>query len=37
MLNVNIVCLGRLKEDYLKDAINEYKKRSGIDCFLFQK
>ena len=27
MLNINIVCIGKIKEAYLKDAINEYSKR----------
>ena len=27
MLNINIVCVGKIKEDYLKDAISEYSKR----------
>lgn len=34
MLNVNIVCLGRLKEDYLKAACKEYEKRLGTMCKL---
>ena len=24
MLNINIICVGKLKEKYLKDALNEY-------------
>ena len=27
MLNINIICVGKLKETYLKDAVNEYSKR----------
>ena len=27
MLNINIVCVGKIKENYLKDAIAEYSKR----------
>lgn len=27
MIKINIYCVGSLKEQYLKDAINEYKKR----------
>ena len=27
MLNVNIVCVGTLKEQYLRDAVKEYSKR----------
>lgn len=34
MLNVNIICLGRLKEDYLRAACKEYKKRLGSMCRL---
>lgn len=26
-MNINIICVGKLKEKYLKDAIDEYKKR----------
>ena len=26
MLNINIVCVGKIKEKYLQDAINEYSK-----------
>lgn len=29
MLHINIVCLGKLKETYWRDAENEYKKRLG--------
>ena len=29
MLNVRILCVGTLKEDYLRDAVKEYSKRIG--------
>ena len=29
MLNISIICVGKIKEDYLKCAINEYSKRLG--------
>ncbi|MCI8353024.1 MAG: 23S rRNA (pseudouridine(1915)-N(3))-methyltransferase RlmH [Clostridia bacterium] len=34
MLNINIVCVGKIKEDYLKSAINEYSKRLSKYCNL---
>lgn len=34
MLSVNIICLGRLKEDYLRAACKEYEKRLGTMCKL---
>lgn len=34
MLNVSIVCIGKLKEKYLKDACQEYTKRLGAFCKL---
>ena len=34
MLNINIVCVGKIKEQYLKDAINEYSKRLAKYCNL---
>ena len=34
MLAVNIICLGRLKEDYLRMACKEYEKRLGTMCRL---
>ena len=34
MLNINIVCIGKIKETYLKDAINEYSKRLSKYCKL---
>ena len=32
MLNINIICVGKLKETYLKDAVNEYSKRLQKYC-----
>ena len=34
MQGVNIICLGRLKEIYLRDACKEYEKRLGGSCVL---
>ena len=34
MLNVNIICVGKLKEDYLRAACAEYQKRLGSFCRL---
>lgn len=34
MLNINIVCIGKIKENYLKEAINEYSKRLTKYCNL---
>ena len=34
MLHINIVCIGKVKEQYLKDAINEYSKRLSKYCDL---
>ena len=34
MLNINIVCVGKIKENYLKDAIFEYSKRLSKFCNL---
>lgn len=34
MLNINIICVGKLKETYLKDAIFEYSKRLSRYCKL---
>lgn len=31
-MEINVVCVGSLKEKYLKDAINEYRKRIGGFC-----
>lgn len=34
MIHINIICVGKLKEKYLKDAIDEYSKRLGKYCIL---
>ena len=34
MLNIQIICIGKLKETYLKDAISEYSKRLQKHCNL---
>ena len=34
MLNINIICVGKIKEKYLQDAINEYAKRLSKYCKL---
>ena len=34
MLNINIICVGKLKEKYLKDAVYEYSKRLSKYCEL---
>ena len=34
MLKINILCIGKIKENYLKDAINEYSKRLSKYCIL---
>ena len=34
MLNVNIICIGKLKESYLRDACAEYEKRLDAFCRL---
>ena len=34
MLNINIICVGKLKEDYLKQAIAEYSKGLSKYCNL---
>ena len=34
MLNINIICVGKIKEKYLKDAIEEYSKRLSKYCKL---
>ncbi|MCM1298119.1 MAG: 23S rRNA (pseudouridine(1915)-N(3))-methyltransferase RlmH [Firmicutes bacterium] len=33
-MNVTLLCLGRLKEDYLRSACTEYEKRLGAFCKL---
>lgn len=32
MMNINLICVGRLKEDYLRSACEEYGKRLGAFC-----
>lgn len=32
MIHINVICVGKLKEAYLKDAINEYSKRLSKYC-----
>lgn len=34
MLNINVICVGKIKEKYLKDAICEYSKRLSRYCKL---
>ena len=34
MLKINIICVGKVKEKYLKDAIDEYSKRLSKYCNL---
>jgi 23S rRNA (pseudouridine1915-N3)-methyltransferase len=34
MLNINVICVGKLKEQYLKDAVSEYSKRLSKYCKL---
>ena len=34
MLNIHIICIGKVKESYLRDAINEYSKRLSKYCKL---
>lgn len=34
MIHINIICVGKIKELYLKDAINEYSKRLSKYCIL---
>lgn len=34
MIHINIICVGKIKEDYLKDAIQEYSKRLSKYCNL---
>lgn len=34
MLNIQLICVGRLKEDYLRMAAAEYQKRLGAFCRL---
>lgn len=34
MLNITIICIGKLKEQYLRDASAEYAKRLSVSCKL---
>ena len=34
MIHINVLCVGKLKENYLKDAIEEYSKRLSKYCIL---
>ena len=34
MFSINIICVGKIKENYLKDAIKEYSKRLSKYCSL---
>lgn len=34
MVKINIICIGKIKEKYLQDAINEYSKRLSKYCKL---
>ena len=34
MLTINIICIGKLKEKFFKDAVNEYSKRLSKYCKL---
>ena len=34
MLNIHVVCIGKIKENYLKDAISEYTKRLSKFCHI---
>ena len=34
MLTINIICIGKIKEKFIKDAINEYTKRLSKYCKL---
>ena len=34
MLNITIICIGKLKEKYLRDACDEYSKRLSTLCKL---
>ena len=36
MLHINILCVGKLKEKYFKDALQEYSKRLGIGILFFK-
>ena len=34
MLSINVVCIGKLKEPYLKEAVYEYQKRLSKYCHI---
>ena len=34
MLHINVICVGKIKESFFKDAINEYSKRLSKYCNL---
>ena len=34
MLHIDVICVGKLKEKYLKDAIDEYSKRLSKDSYV---
>lgn len=34
MLHIDIICIGKIRENYLKDAISEYSKRLSKYCIL---
>ena len=34
MLSINVVCIGKLKETYLKEAVYEYQKRLSKYCHI---
>lgn len=34
MININVICIGKIKENYLQSAINEYSKRLSKYCNL---
>ena len=34
MLTINVVCIGKIKEQFFKDAIDEYSKRLSKYCKL---
>ena len=34
MIHINILCIGKIKESYLRDAISEYSKRLSKYCIL---
>jgi len=34
MLHINIICIGKIKEDFLKNALKEYSKRLSKYCVL---